>query len=426
MKIKNTMKVALLASMFASSLTASEVEINLTKGYANDVWYSFTNGVVKSEPKDNWDMAFQIGQKGGILINEQKGVQLWAVPNSTEESWTGAIDTVGMSENWELLHNSLDTWDIGAFNCDKDGFENDGDFGWGAYNMSTHAITGNKIFVMQTASKEFKRVMIESLLSKIYTFKIANFDGTNEKSYEVNKADFPTKNYTYFSIETGTTIDREPESKAWDLVMGKYIDLVVTTFGDKQPYGVTGIRTNKNARVAELFANDAYSLTAPTITTENYKTSITTIGSDWKTFDMTNMVYNVDYQRAYFVTYDSISAESNIIHKIIFKTFDGTSTGKFTFDLNPATSSVNETNIDNSFKIFPTEISNSEMIQISSDGKIENAIAELSNVNGEIVLTKALNTSDAKLQINNISAGMYFLNIKQGNAIVAKSKIIVK
>ncbi len=423
MKLRNTLKYAFIASLLSTNINAKEVEIDLTPGYANDVWYSLTNGVVKSESKDNWDIAFQIGQKGGIQINEQKELQLWVVPNSTEDTWSAAIDTVGMADSWELLHNSLDTWDIGAFNCGKDGFANDGDFGWGAYNMATHAINGNKVFIIKTPAKAYKKVFIESLLSGTYTFKIADFDGANEKAYEVKKADYITKNYIYFSLDEAKVVDREPESKSWDLVIGKYVDLMEVSAGDTVPYPVTGIRSNKAGRVAEIYADNAYLVVAPEINAENYKTSITAIGSDWKKY---GSIYTVDNQRAYFFTYDSTKTDGNVIHKIIFKTFDGTSTGKFTFDLDPATSIVNETAINNSVKVYPSEIEKNGVLSISSSAKFVNSIAEICNLNGDVVLTKSLNSNDTAIQINNMAAGAYFLIIKQDNKVISKNRIIVK
>ena len=45
-------------------------------GYANDIYYSFENGIVAESPRESWDIAFAVdAQSSAILINEAAGVE---------------------------------------------------------------------------------------------------------------------------------------------------------------------------------------------------------------------------------------------------------------------------------------------------------------------------------------------------------------
>lgn len=393
------------------SVLSNSIEIDLKPQYTDDVWFSFASGVVKSEQNNNWDIAFQIGQKAGILINEPKGINLWLVPNSDEDSWTTTIDTVGMSGSWELLHNSNNTWDIGAFNCGKDGFENNGDFGWGRYDMGTHGISGNKVFIIKTADKKYRKVMIESLLSKKYFFKIADLDGNNERIDSVSKADYPNKNYIYYDISSNKIINREPDTKDWDLVFGKYIDLIPMQGGELVPYPVSGVRHNKNYRTAELNTDTPYEITAPSLTVDNYATSLVTIGSDWKTYDMAGGIYVVNSKKVFFCTKDTVGTENPTIHKIVFKTFEGSATGKLSFELNPKYASITD-NQSEDLRIFPTQLDNNSILTVELDNINSTKGIEIYDALGNELINMSLQTGTNEIDLSDFMSGSYMVVVK--------------
>ena len=214
--MKNIFTIIVIIAFSISAAKAEKVSVSIGAGYANDVWYSLENGIVKTEPSDNWDIAVQTGAKdAGICINSPNGLLLWAVPDSDEDSWDDAIDTTGMSANWETCNNASENWAIGAFNMGLDGFASGGNFGWGEYNMATHSITGNKVFVLQLDKKTYKRIMIESLMAGTYTIKWADLDGSNEKSSAIAKADYAEKMFAYLDITTNQVLDREPPRSSW-------------------------------------------------------------------------------------------------------------------------------------------------------------------------------------------------------------------
>src|SRR5664279_1307132 len=54
------------------------------ENYLNDVYYSFTNGVVATVSRTNWDLAFSTpARTASILINDGAGVELY--------TWKGGI-----------------------------------------------------------------------------------------------------------------------------------------------------------------------------------------------------------------------------------------------------------------------------------------------------------------------------------------------
>jgi len=167
------LQIMMFLAILNGVLFAEPVEQTITMGkdYQNDIWYSLQEGVVKEQNKDNWDIAFQTGPRAAILINGQKGLRAWVVPGSNEDSFDKPVDTTGMESTWEWAINSEESWHIGAFNLNKDGYETDGDFGWGYYDLSTHYIVGDKLFVVRLGKGVYKKFMIETLATGEYTIR---------------------------------------------------------------------------------------------------------------------------------------------------------------------------------------------------------------------------------------------------------------
>jgi hypothetical protein len=94
--------------------------------------------------------------------------------------------------------------------------------------------------------------------------------------------------------------------------------------GGTVPYPVTGILTNTGVRSATL--NNV-----PVSTTDYssaiFVTSISEIGSDWKSFDMGTYQYTVIDDRVYF-----IRDKDNSVFRMVFTGFEGSSTGVIKFD----------------------------------------------------------------------------------------------
>ena len=315
----------LVATILFSSCTDnnSDVEPDLTQtdsismgaGYANDVYYSLKNGIVNTAPRSNWDIAFSIDPMSStILINEGYGVKLYAYPNAGLEGWDN-IDTTGLSQ-WPVMFNSDTSWMYGAF--DRNSGDHP-DYGWGVYNSISHDVVGDSLFIIQTSDGSFKKLMIENRAAMTNTFQIkyGDIDAMGE-SKEIACNNFISKNFVYYSLSSGSVIDNEPESTAWDLVFTKYHD-------ESIPYIVTGLLSNIDIQVAEVRGIDP-DLADPANAV--FTNSISEIGSDWKQFDMGSFSYKIVEDLCYFLK--TVDEE---IYKIVFVSTDGSASGKAVFTI---------------------------------------------------------------------------------------------
>lgn len=409
-----------------STLRAEDVEIVLGKSYANDIYYDFTEGIVKSESKDNWDIAFRTGaQSAGVLINSQRGVTLWAVPSTVAEEWDDAIDTTGMTASWTQGVNSIETWDIGAFNLGKDGFENNGDFGWGYYDMSSHSVVGTQIFIIKLSATSYKKIMIDGLLANTYTIKWSDLDGQNDFTADIPKPTYNTKLLVYFDLNLGQIVDRDPETNKWALIFGKYTDLVSTQTGEKVPYIVTGVRTNPRFRTAKVVGMPSSEATAPVIDDVNYTYSIGTIGSDWKKLDGQTFTFEVLDSITYFVTKEANGTENPVIYKIVFTTFEGSSTGRLVFALGTQ-SSVEDKDFSNMIKVYPSVVSSNEFVNIEMPNDILANSLTMFDITGKTVLNANLNGNSSKiaLEMPSLTPGIYYMSFQADGRSAVRSIIV--
>ncbi len=425
MKLVNLFLLAFLFSTQILTSETKEVTITTGEGYQNTVWYSLINGLVKEAPKDNWDLAFQTGQNGSILLNCQKGYELFEIFDSDEFSWDSPIDTTDFRGSKNFVHwlNSEETWNSGAFNLGKDGFISDGDFGWGSYDMGDHGIKGTRVFLLITPEKKAKKIFIYKLLNRKYEFKYANLDGTDEVYATVNKNDRPDVSFIYFDFSTNTILpeSREPNSNEWDLVFGKYMINYPIGDGTYMPYGVTGIKQNQNVLAIQL--DDVNVDTVEDPGHDLYDPNITTIGSDWKEFDMATYTYNLAEDRAYFVE-DLYGA----IFKLVFTDFSGSTDGKYVFNQTRMGTSVSETMSNVKLAVYPNVIDKNESFSIVlSDEFPQTYNLSVVDLTGNKVLTKSIESDYLKnisINASNIASGVYFINISNANGILTQKLIV--
>jgi hypothetical protein len=300
----------------SSTIITSSENLSLGANYINDVYYRLSDGLKTEVPRTNWDIAFSVSSReSAILTNGAAGVTLKAYPVSPGWSWATAIDTAGY-HNWESLYNSDTTWVEGAFNMNATGHPN---YGWADYDMVTHNLTGVSLYIIKTRNGSFKKIWIEKKLSvdQKYTFRYADLDGSNEKNIDVNAAG-KNKNFVYYSIDTNTEVDREPDADKWDLVFTKWIDKSIN-------YPVTGVLQNIGITAQESTDIDPLSEAMPA---SGYQTNMSEIGSDWKIIDMVTYQYNIDETRVFFV-----KDLNDKIYRIRFTSFEGSSTGNLSFDI---------------------------------------------------------------------------------------------
>ena len=263
--------------------------ITMEAGYANDVYYSLSEGVVATVYRTDWDIAFGVDpQTSAILINEAAGVELKVYPTTQGWSWSDPVDVTNFDQ-WDNLFNPDTTWDDGAFGANASGVLN---YGWGDYNTVSHNIEGSALYIIKTRSGAMKKIFISMKYSaeQRYTFKFEDLNTKAEYDVDLDCSD-SNANFVYYSLDNNTRIDREPDKSLWDLVFTKYIDNTIN-------YNVTGVLSNTGVKVAE---KDGSTFNNVTWSDEDFSENINVVGSDWKSFDNVNMAYTVDSEKVFIV-----------------------------------------------------------------------------------------------------------------------------
>lgn len=404
--------LVILLSLSVLAINAQTV-VSTGAGYADDVFYSMENGVVKTESRTNWDLGFSTNRMSvSILSNGGAGTMVYNYTANDTAGWA-TLDTTGMIKNG--LFNAIDSWENGAFSTYS---TNHPDYGWGIYNMGSHNIVGDSLYIVKTIGGMYKKLWIieKDAVNNLWKFKYANLDGTSEQMITVDANTYDTKNFVYFNLDTDAVIDREPASDTWDLLFTKYWDNSI-------PYAVSGVMTNeKNVTTEEVSMAGVDQATYNTYTESNFMSNISTIGSDWKKFSMTTYTYNVSDTTVYFTkTYNA--AGDSLYHKLYFTDFDYT-IGEYTFEQSLILhSSINSNNESLSFSTFPNPVNDIVNIELSSKS---NGSIIISNLNGGIVKTIATTKAEnqnIKIDMSGLASGVYLLEVNNSQSQITKKLI---
>lgn len=304
----------LSASLLAQHDTTT---LSLGAGYADQVWYSLSEGEQSRAALADWDLAFSIqGFAATIGVNDAKGLELYPYPSGDTAAWA-TLDTAGMS-GWTPAYNSATDWGAGAFNQGEDP-NDDLDLGWGVYNVVTHHVTGDSLFVVKFPDGSVQKLWLQSLASGVYTFRHATLDGSMDMTHTLSKSAFEGKRFGYYHLTTHQSLDPEPPSADWDLLFTRYIDFIPV------PYGVTGVLSHPNVGVAQVYPVDDVTSYAE-YESASFDSSKNVIGYDWKRFDMATFSWQLQDSLVYVV-----KDQSGELWKLVFTDFGGSSTGEFFF-----------------------------------------------------------------------------------------------
>lgn len=398
-----------LASVFT---VAQSVTVNTGASYANDVFYSFENGSVKTVSRTNWDLAFSTNNFSvSILTNNASGTELYTYTSGDTSDWSN-VDT--SSINWNLMYNSIETFDEGAFTMNATGHP---DYGWGIYNMGSHNVVGDSIFIIKTVSGDYKKIWIEQrdAVNNMWYFKYANLDGSSSQSVTLDASLYDTKNFVYYSLDTDSIKDREPASSDWDLLFTKYYDYNI-------PYNVTGVLSNEShVLMEEVSQSGLNQATYNTYNEANMSTNISIVGSDWKSFNMTSFTYDISDSTVFFAKSYNANGDS-VYTKFYFTAFSGSSTGEYTFEQETLLhSNINDVNNDVSLSIYPNPANG--IVNINSD-YTENSDIQIFNISGSLI--KSLNNrklNNLKINLSDLPSGSYLIKIK--NNEFTNSELII-
>jgi hypothetical protein len=398
-----------LATLSGVNAQMTADSVMMGPGYANDIYYSFSEGEIHSVDRTNWDIGFYtLTWSAGVIINDGNGVELKVYPSADTNGWN-ALDTTGLS-TWPVLYNSVEDWEEGAFNRSAGGHP---DYGWGKYNTITHSVVGDSIYIMKLADGSFKKFWIIQKVSteNTYYFRYANLDGTNEVNVTLNCNDYTDKNFIYYSIETGEVLDREPASDSWDVLFTKYMGLLEGGV----PYPVTGVLNN-----IDIPAN-RFEMVSPNFedwTAAPMDSTKAPIGHDWKYFDMGIFAYEVEDSLVFFVrNFDKD------VYKLVFTAFDYTQ-GKAIFEKSMVhASAVSEISQNHQFVVFPNPAT--DFITIKPVNGFEGGNVLITDFTGKTVYTGTMGEGNVRIPVDGLNSGMYLLSIHSGSQ-TAVQKLLIK
>lgn len=419
--MKKPILTAVLATFAASAFAQAvndDVKIGATPAYGTQVWYSLDNDEQGSAPKDNWDLAFDVRAiTSSIHINTTTGTMLWTYPKADISGWGGTIDTNGLAAT-VARYNSDTSWSLGAMGAYANPSDAT-DLDWGKYNLSTHTVTGDSIYIIKLANGNYKKLAIESLISGTFTFKYANLDGSNPQSKTIVKGNFQNKNFAYYSIQNDAALPatREPDASKWDLVFTQYTAFIPI------PYNVTGVLLNRGVEAVKV-SNLPNKTTYKDWGAHNFTTPMNIIGYNWKTFN--GSAYDIKDSTVYFV-----KALNDDIWKIIFTGFSS-SDGKMSFSKEKIWSvSVNDAagKVKASVAAYPNP-SNGQPVTVvyNFETNYNTAHVSVMDMTGKMVHVNSLETTAGlhqhTLPVSAFAPGVYIISVETDTDRVQQKLIV--
>jgi len=404
--MKKTLLFAFTLLISLGLLAQVQKEVVTGAGYADDVYYSLENGTVTTVARNNWDIGFVTQVMSvSVLANNGSGVELYTYPDGGIDDWA-TVDTTGM--DWTPMYNSIETWDMGAFNANTIPGD-DFDYGWGRYNMTTHQITGDSIFIIRTLADSIMKVAItqKDPMTNTWEFKYAYLDGSNEQIVPLSAGAYVDKYFVHYSIDSTKFVDREPAMEDWDLLFTKYYDYNI-------PYIVTGVLSNDDHVLAqEVRESGMDQSTHNSYVDTAFTDTISIIGSDWKTFDMGSFTYLLNDTVVYYLkTDDGDSTTNSAYYKIYFTGFTGSSEGKYTFMQERLTFvSVGKNKVMNLLQVYPNPAADHINVVFDLVGRSEIDIIDMT---GRLVRTTRYDASgftNLSLDVSSLNPGVFFVRV---------------
>jgi len=414
MKITFTIILSLLFVHASISAQIATDTVSLGAQYALQTYYSLDQGTVSSHTAADWDIAFDASGFGSaIRINGGIGHVLYRYEAGDTAHWNN-LDT--NATFWKPLVNADTSWALGAFNQGNDG---NFDLGWGNYNIITHAVQGDSLYILETQAGVQKKIWIRSLSGGVFTFSISDLDGSNELTKNLAKSNYTDKNFGYYHVGSDQMVDLEPLNTSWDLLFTRYT-------GELSPgvyYPVTGALHNAGVEVAEVVTPNPQSAG---YAGEPMSHHINTIGYDWKTFNMTTFQYDLADSTAYF-----IKAVDGNIWRVVFTAFEGSSTGNIVFDKENV--ALSQTRPDFGFGSIglapnPAIQGTSHLIVDMVQPQTDMVISILDMQGRELSRTnlgfQTAGLKDIPLHVDDFDAGIYFVRL-QSNLGHVTQKLLV-
>lgn len=164
----------------------------------------------------------------------------------------------------------------------------------------------NEIFVVNRGTDDlgkfrgYVKIQILSVNSTSYKIRLADLDGSNDRTIEVAKNQ--NKLTVQLSFDDDQLKDIEPNKTNWHLLFTQYLDEDVTTEGDTLPYSVRGVLINsaycEAVKIVDIDFNDIHLDMMPQFEFSNDQN---TIGYNWKYFSFETEYYTVISDYTYVI-----------------------------------------------------------------------------------------------------------------------------
>ena len=380
--------------------------VTMEPGYVNEVYYQFTSYNAVAVARDVRDISFNTDpESGSVLINDGNNAILWAYPYDDINGWA-AVDTFDLY-TWPQMFNDPDDWDNGAFNRNSTGYP---DYGWGVYDAGTQIITGDSIFIMQLPDGSFKKVWIveKNTLENTWLVRFANLDGSDAQEVALDGDNYITKDMFGLDMQINLPVDYQPVKGSWDILFTKYMAMHSTGV----PVVVTGVLSNPAAEAKKFYPVD------PDFNdweTGPWSDSRSTVGWDWKWFDLSAMMYSIEDSMIFYVK----DLDDNV-YRLVFTAFEGTSTGVIEFGialvLNAAINDVVKANLEISLWPNPaTDIINIGIERQQSGNEMFSL--SIVDMTGRLIRSKQVssNQNHTTWNIQDLPRGAYLLVVNTGN-----------
>jgi hypothetical protein len=391
--------------------------VNLNANITQDVFYSMNAGTVKAEDNKNWLFGLSTkAQTAGIFINHGAGVRAFAIHKDTS-MWNSValIDTAAALS----LVNPDTSWTVGAMNTNKGAGVFD--FGWGKYNLTTHKVYGDSLFIIGAGNNFYKVQVVEMSGTNDYTFKVGVLgQPIPALNFTFNKAPkFSSSNLIY--VTTGGMTNplkdtvREPNNNSWDLLFTNYF-----AWENNAPFYLSvGALSNSGVKVAQITGTPKDQVAA-TYNVSMLKGNINEIGYDWKTFSPPS--YTIDTLNSYVV-----SAKDGMEYQIAFNYYGGKANGKIGFAKKPLGSPTAITELNSSlqsFGVYPNPTQNNVILSLDAKSA-QAATITINDAIGKTIRTvnASLNQGLNAIELNtsDLSKGSYLITIAAQNIRVSKT-----
>ena len=400
--------------------------VAMSPGYSSDVYYSLKNKTVLSSPNTTWHLGFQMTPPGpygnvSVIANHVMG-QVKVYPThlqaSTSFSTLALADTATIAVASNEVFNSQESWNYGAFN-QMANTSNPFDYSWGTYDLTSHNVTGDSLYLIKQGNKFFK-IWIQEYISEPadsvhWTFRIGNLDGSTDDTVKIYRVagGYTDKLFAYYNANTKFITDREPARTEWDILFTRYKELIPGQPGVH--YNVTGVLSNFKTEVTEVVGIPADSAVLDTAASA-FSATLNEIGSDWKIFDMSNPpgTWIIRDSLSYFIK----TQDSGDYYQLKFTGFSGSSTGMVYFNSRKLVSALSINDASGkpagALGLYPNPTNNAAtlMLDVVKAGTARVLVTDMTGrtvMNAGLTLQKGINAYS--LDVSSLNPALYVISI---------------